>query len=66
VWKPAGTEEPIVVLGALILRVVFALIVTQLLEVVGLVFAGGLLLLWVAWWMWREGMMPVSRLVYPP
>jgi YjbE family integral membrane protein len=42
------------VLAALVLRVIFALIVTQLLEVVGLVLAGGLLLLWVAWKMWRE------------
>ncbi|SFS04788.1 TerC family protein [Sphingomonas jatrophae] len=42
------------ILAALVLRVIFALIVTQLLQVVGLVFAGGLLLLWVAWKMWRE------------
>lgn len=42
------------VLAALLLRVVFALVVTQLLQVVGLVFAGGLLLVWVAWKMWRE------------
>jgi YjbE family integral membrane protein len=34
--------------------VIFALIVTQLLQVVGLVLAGGLLLLWVAWRMYRE------------
>jgi len=42
------------ILAALVLRIVFALAVTQLLQVVGLVFAGGLLLLWVAWKMWRE------------
>ncbi len=42
------------VLAALVLRVGFALIVTQLLQVVGLILAGGLLLLWVAWKMWRE------------
>ena len=42
------------VLAALVLRIVFALIVTQLLQIVGLVLAGGLLLLWVAWRMWRE------------
>src|SRR5678815_5492086 len=42
------------VLAALVLRIAFALIVTQLLQVVGLVLAGGLLLLWVAWRMWRE------------
>ena len=42
------------VLAALVLRVTFALTVTQLLQVIGLVLAGGLLLLWVAWKMWRE------------
>jgi YjbE family integral membrane protein len=42
------------VLAALVLRIAFALIVTQLLQIVGLVLAGGLLLLWVAWRMWRE------------
>ena len=42
------------VLAALVLRVGFALIITQLLQVVGLILAGGILLLWVAWKMWRE------------
>ena len=42
------------VLAALVLRIGFALIVTQLLQIVGLILAGGLLLLWVAWRMWRE------------
>ena len=42
------------ILAALVLRILFALLVTQLLQVVGLAFAGGLLLLWVAWRMWRE------------
>ncbi|WP_310469235.1 YjbE family putative metal transport protein [Sphingomonas sp.] len=42
------------VLAALVLRVGFALIVTQLLQIVGLILAGGILLLWVAWKMWRE------------
>lgn len=42
------------VIAALVLRIVFALIVTWLLGIVGLVFAGGLLLLWVAWKMYRE------------
>ena len=39
---------------ALIFLVTFAVIATQLLRVTGLVFAGGLLLLWVAYNMWRE------------
>jgi len=42
------------IIAALVLRVIFALLVTQLLQIVGLTFAGGLLLLWVAWKMWRE------------
>ena len=42
------------VIAALVLRIGFALIVTQLLQIVGLVLAGGLLLLWVAWRMWRD------------
>jgi YjbE family integral membrane protein len=42
------------VIAALVLRIGFALVVTQLLQIVGLILAGGLLLLWVAWKMWRE------------
>jgi YjbE family integral membrane protein len=42
------------IIAATILRIVFASITTQLLEIVGLLFAGGVLLLWVAWKMWRE------------
>jgi len=54
---PAAQRKKVIMIGvlaALVLRVVFALIVTQLLQVVGLVLAGGLLLLWVAWRMYRE------------
>lgn len=42
------------VLAALVLRVIFALTVTWLLGIVGLVLAGGILLLWVAWRMYRD------------
>jgi YjbE family integral membrane protein len=42
------------VMAALVLRVIFALAVTWLLGIVGLVLAGGLLLLWVAWRMYRD------------
>ncbi len=42
------------VIAALVLRVVFALMVNLLLGVVGLVFFGGLLLMWVAWKMYRD------------
>ncbi|MBJ7413499.1 MAG: TerC family protein [Phenylobacterium sp.] len=40
--------------AAVVTRIGFALITTQLLGIVGLLFAGGLLLLWVCWKMWRE------------
>ena len=54
---PAEQRKKVILIGviaALVLRVFFALIVTQLLQVVGLILAGGVLLLWVAWKMWRE------------
>ncbi len=40
--------------GAVILRILFALVTTQLLAIVGLTLAGGILLLWVCWKMVRE------------
>jgi hypothetical protein len=40
--------------GATALLVISAGITTQLLRLVGLLFAGGVLLLWVCWKMWRE------------
>jgi YjbE family integral membrane protein len=42
------------VMAALVLRIAFALIVTQLMQVIGLILVGGLLLLWVSWRMWRD------------
>lgn len=42
------------VLAATVVRIGFALIATQLLGIVGLLLAGGVLLLWVCWKMWRE------------
>jgi YjbE family integral membrane protein len=40
--------------AATVMRIGFALMTTQLLEIVGLLLAGGLLLLWVCWKMWQE------------
>ncbi len=54
---PAGQRWRVMVLGiaaATLLRIVFALFTVQLLQVIGLTLAGGLLLLWVCWRMWRE------------
>jgi YjbE family integral membrane protein len=42
------------IIAATVLRIGFAAITTQLLQVVGLLLAGGILLLWVCWKMWRE------------
>ena len=42
------------IVGATALRIVFAGLTTQLLQIVGLLFAGGILLLWVCWKIWRE------------
>ncbi len=40
--------------AAVVLRIGFALITVQLLAIIGLLLAGGFLLLWVCWKMWRE------------
>lgn len=40
--------------AAVVLRIGFALVTVQLLAIVGLLLAGGFLLLWVCWKMWRE------------
>jgi YjbE family integral membrane protein len=57
----SGLEErrrrQVIMLGlaaAVAMRIVLALVAVQLLSLIGLLFAGGLLLLWVCWKMWRE------------
>jgi YjbE family integral membrane protein len=42
------------ILAATVLRILCASIATQLLQLLGLQLAGGILLLWVCWKMWRE------------
>jgi YjbE family integral membrane protein len=42
------------IIAATVLRIGFAAATTQLLQIVGLLLAGGILLLWVCWKMWRE------------
>lgn len=54
---PAHQRRPAIVLGigaATIIRIAFGLVALRLLEIIGLTLAGGLLLLWVAWRMWRD------------
>ncbi len=53
----AADQRRVILVGsilALVARVAFALVATQLLAIIGLLLAGGLLLLWVAWKIWRE------------
>jgi YjbE family integral membrane protein len=54
---PTGQRRRAIIVGiaaATVLRIVFAGVATQLLQVLGLLLAGGVLLLWVCWKMWRE------------
>jgi YjbE family integral membrane protein len=42
------------ILAATVMRIAFAFVAIELLAIIGLVLAGGILLLWVSWKMWRE------------
>lgn len=42
------------IIAATVLRIVFAGVALELLQIIGLLLAGGILLLWVCWKMWRE------------
>ncbi len=42
------------IVAATMLRILFAGLATQILQIVSLLLAGGILLLWVCWKMWRE------------
>ncbi len=49
-----GKAIAIGIVAATMLRILFAALATQILQIVGLLLAGGILLLWVCWKMWRE------------
>ena len=54
---PATHRRRVIAVGiaaATVLRILFALLTMHLLAIIGLTFAGGILLLWVAWKMYRE------------
>src|SRR4051794_10250027 len=54
---PREQRRKVIFLGigaAIVLRIFFALITTQLLAIIGLTLAGGILLLWVCWKMFHE------------
>jgi YjbE family integral membrane protein len=42
------------IIAATVLRIIFAAATSQILQIIGLLLAGGVLLLWVCWKMWRE------------
>jgi len=54
---PADQRKKAILIGVLaatVLRILFATVTVKLLAIVGLLLAGGILLLWVCWKMWRE------------
>jgi YjbE family integral membrane protein len=54
---PREQRTRVIMIGiaaATIMRVAFAVVTSQLLQIIGLTLAGGLLLLWVCWKLWRE------------
>jgi YjbE family integral membrane protein len=54
---PKEMRSKVIVIGiaaATGMRIVFALLTSQLLMIIGLTLAGGILLLWVCWKFWRE------------
>src|ERR1700744_2742936 len=54
---PKHMRNKVIVVGimaATTMRILFALVANQLLVIVGLTLAGGILLLWVCWKFWRE------------
>jgi YjbE family integral membrane protein len=52
--RQRGKAILIGIAAATLLRILFAVATTQLMQIVGLLLAGGILLLWVCWKMWRE------------
>ena len=54
---PKGKRGRVIMMGILAattLRIIFALAATRLLQIIGFTLAGGLLLLFVCWKLWRE------------
>jgi len=54
---PAEQRNKAIIIGivaATVLRIGFAAVTVQLLQIIGLLLVGGILLLWVSWKMWRE------------
>jgi YjbE family integral membrane protein len=64
---PVHQRARVMVIGigaATVMRILFASLTVQLLQIIGLLLAGGLLLLWVSWKLWRElRAMRIARLL---
>ncbi len=61
---PARQRRPAIaagIIGATVLRIGLSAVTLQLLAIIGLVLAGGVLLLWVSWKMYRELQRPRGR-----
>jgi YjbE family integral membrane protein len=54
---PLEMRKKVIMLGlvaAVVLRIALSMVAVQLLAIIGLLLAGGILLLWVCWRMWRD------------
>jgi YjbE family integral membrane protein len=54
---PHALRRKVIVAGlaaAVLLRLAMALVAVQLMQIIGLILAGGILLLWVSWRFWRD------------
>ena len=54
---PRAQRSRVILIGiaaATLLRIAFAVVTSQILQIIGLTLAGGILLLWVCWKLWRE------------
>jgi YjbE family integral membrane protein len=61
---PAAQKRPAIlvgILGAMVIRIALGFFALTLLRIIGLTLAGGLLLLWVCWKMFRELRRPRGR-----
>ena len=61
---PRETRKQVILIGvifATLFRVAFSFVAVQLLHIIGLMLAGGILLLWVAWKLFREIRLEVRR-----
>jgi len=51
--------------AAVVMRIAFAAVTVQLLQIIGILLAGGILLLWVCWKLWRDLRAPAEAKTQP-